>query len=96
MLNIDTLETSTAKVTSGSQPTDPKTHETEAGEGAVADGVQLLTPLRAAAHLGLTVAELSRLRRGDDGPDWGKLVRGVRYDLEDLNCWLRTTCRSID
>ena len=89
------MEPAPQKSLRGVNPTGPKTHETEAGEGAVADGVQLLTPLRAAAHLGLTVAELSRLRRGDDGPDWGKLVRGVRYDLEDLNCWLRTTCRSI-
>ena len=57
-------------------------------------GKKLLTEKEACHYTGLSLAFL-RLRRSQGapagitpGPDFVKLGRAVRYDLEDLNAWI--------
>ena len=49
---------------------------------------RLLTTTEAAAHLGLTVNKLARLRHVNTGPGWVQLGRTIRYISDDLNWWL--------
>lgn len=48
---------------------------------------------RAAAHIGLSVSTLNKLRVFGGGPVFLKLGRRVAYDLADLDAWLATKRR---
>ena len=48
----------------------------------------LLTSTQAARHLGITESQLAYMRQARSGPDWGKVGRSIRYDVDDLNTWL--------
>ena len=47
----------------------------------------------AAAHLGLSVSTLNKLRVFGGGPVFLKLGRRVAYDVSDLDRWLETKRR---
>jgi excisionase family DNA binding protein len=47
-----------------------------------------LTVREAAAHLGLSISTLNKLRCTGFGPVYFKLGRAVRYDFQDLDQWL--------
>lgn len=50
---------------------------------------RLLTRDEAAAHLGITVHELDQLRRTGQGPEWGQWRGTIRYDIDELDVWLK-------
>lgn len=55
----------------------------------------VLTPKQAAAHLGVTVAHLQRLRSEGGGPKFCRLgKRRLAYRASDLSDWLEQNCAS--
>ena len=44
----------------------------------------------AAQYLGLSVPYMNNLRRGVDGPPYIKIGDCVRYDVDDLNAWIKS------
>ena len=50
---------------------------------------RLLTREEAAEHLGISVRELDQLRSTGAGPEWGQWLNTIRYDVYELNVWLR-------
>lgn len=50
---------------------------------------RLLTRDEAAEHLGITVDELDQLRKTGTGPEWGQWLHTIRYDVYELDAWLK-------
>ena len=50
---------------------------------------RLLTRDEAAEHLGISVHQLDQLRRTGAGPEWGQWLNTIRYDIDELDVWLK-------
>jgi hypothetical protein len=56
---------------------------------AIESTVRLLTRDQAAVHLRITIDELDDLRRAGTGPEWGQWRRTIRYDIDELDAWMK-------
>ncbi|MBN6823989.1 helix-turn-helix domain-containing protein [Methylobacterium organophilum] len=52
------------------------------------DQTRKLTPDQAAKHIGVSAAQLAKLRMTGEGPTFLKLGRKVMYQLGDIETWL--------
>lgn len=52
------------------------------------DQTRKLTPDQAAKHIGLSAAQLAKLRMTGEGPVFLKLGRKIMYQLGDIETWL--------
>jgi predicted DNA-binding transcriptional regulator AlpA len=53
----------------------------------------MMTPQDAAAHLGLSVGRLAKMRLTGDTPPFAKIGASVRYRRDDLDAWLASRMR---
>lgn len=54
-------------------------------------GKTLLTPIEAAALMGISVDDLAVMRANDDGPEWGRWKGTIRFAARDVGAWIQAS-----